>query len=237
MKLKILGGISLLFGILIYRGTQPISTEQLHTILHQSVVKVLDQTELQGGTGFAARGRSGQEYIITNRHVCDEVATGHQTVTVLVDTGETQIKVPRRILVTHPTEDICIVEGLATLTPLPFGSPSAPNDYLHILGNPLLQQPRVYSGTRLHELEFNLESPMTPDSTCAGKVQDSFMFKVCVIKAYGIEINAQTYPGNSGSPILNMSGQVVGILFAGNTELPSAVFADVSYIEELLNLL
>lgn len=237
MKLKILGGISLLFGILIYRGTQPISPEQLHTILHQSVVKILDQTGLHGGTGFAARGRSGQEYIITNRHVCDGVATGNQMVTVLVDTGESQIKVPRRILVIHSTEDICIVEGLASLKPLQFGPPSAPNDYLHILGNPILQQPRVYSGTRLHALEFNLASPMTPDSTCAGEVQDFFMFKVCVIKAHGIEINAHAYPGNSGSPILNTSGQVVGILFAGNNELPSAIFADVRYIEELLNLL
>ena len=71
-----------------------------------------------------------------------------------------------------------------------------------------------------------------------GRVGSFFIFNYCITKHASIQLSTPTYPGNSGSAVVDWSGDVVAVIFAGNTEVENTGFAvPLSFVQEFVKSL
>jgi putative serine protease PepD len=163
-----------------------------------SVVKI--QVSLgngEGGTGTGFLVKDG--YILTNNHVVSEVKQGAQMQIVFNDKN---LKATTGTIVgTDPTSDIAVVKPATTngLPGLELGDSDAiaVGDEVIAIGSPLGLQGSVTTG-----IVSALNRPVQTSSE-SGTGDSS------VLNA--IQTDAAINPGNSGGPLLNASGQVIGI--------------------------
>lgn len=160
----------------------------LPTLMHQpekSVVMLVTSDGRSGGTGFEVLSPSGHKYIVTNEHMCAVGATN------AIVNGRT---IPLRVIEQQPTPDLCLLEPIAGLPPLRLaGQDLRPGDLIDIYGYGMLLPLTHTSGVYVGD-----SGPM---------ITAYFGF----VSGYA---TAQILPGNSGSPVLNSNGDVVGIVFA-----------------------
>jgi S1-C subfamily serine protease len=135
--------------------------------------------------------------VLTNNHVID----GATTITVtLVDTGRTY---PATVVGTDPTDDIAVIQihGASGLKPIPMGDSSAlaVGDGVVAIGNAggAGGTPSVVTGavTALDQTITVTDEGGGNPETLNGLIQT----------------DAPLQPGDSGGPLLNSSGQVIGI--------------------------
>lgn len=196
--------------------------------LRSSIVKVLNFTRNGGGTGFSTLS-NGKPVIVTNSHVC-EVAENNFAVIEQAN-GKVSIK---RIIANSPLRDLCVLEGV-DVPPLPLGT-QAPYMFekLHIMGHPLLKPAAnaagEYTGDGL--IPFGMETDK--DGTCKnGTLQQSIFGSFCVLTMELSYTTIPVYPGNSGSPVLNRDGEVIGVV---NSTGPDSMgmFIPLTYLKEIL---
>lgn len=187
----------------------------------ESVVQVLDPIQFGGGTGFAVRGASGLEYIMTNRHVC-EVADNN---VVRIKTQDGQ-EVYRKVVYRDDVHDLCLIKGIKGLAPLDIGSPIERGDHLYVVGHPGLRDLTTSTGEYVGRTEIELLFDVKTREECPGKVEDAPFFYqlmtgkefICIRKYAAESTNAVIYGGNSGSPVVNRYGNIVAVAFAGSTQ-------------------
>jgi S1-C subfamily serine protease len=163
-----------------------------------------DQFQVGVGSGFIL---SEEGYIVTNHHV---VAEGQQFI-VAFHNG---IEQPAVIIGTDPDSDLAIIkvdvleEGAV---PLPLGDSDQvlPGERVVALGNPL-----------------GLGSSMTAGVVSqVGRIIPSGAEQFSIPQA--IQTDADIFPGNSGGPLVNMAGEVIGInaliRLAGQADVPVGV--------------
>ena len=161
------------------------------------IVDVTSTLSLQNGeaagTGMVLTS-SGE--ILTNNHVVDEGTS----FTVKISNGSKTY--PAKVIGTDKTDDIAIIqaEGASGLTPLSFGNSSSVSsgDSVIAIGNALNKPgpPTVTQGT-----VTALNRSITVNSDVGGQESLSDL----------IEHNAQLEPGNSGGPLFDAAGQVIGM--------------------------
>ncbi|RIV26710.1 PDZ domain-containing protein [Alicyclobacillaceae bacterium I2511] len=137
------------------------------------------------GTGFFINGKGD---IATNNHV----VSGHKTVEVTLGTKNyTGV-----VLGTDPLDDLAVVHITASpaASPLPLGTAKdlQPGDLVVAIGNPFQLTASVSAGI---VSGINRSMPMPTGGVMGGLIQT----------------DAALNPGNSGGPLLNAQGQVVGI--------------------------
>ncbi len=199
-----------------------------------------------GGTGFSIKGKSGITYIVSNAHVCEVTPDGYH-VLVSSDDGrhmwrrilEISDKSDLCII-----EGIPGVEGLSlgsepsigqivasvghpSLMPITLsrGEIIAPED-IHILKGVILDpnNPEDVKASQFVHPDYRL----TPDQCTAPKNKivtetvDMFFFKLkvklCLDVTKGAYLtNILIQPGNSGSPVVDFWGNVVGVVFAADS--------------------
>jgi S1-C subfamily serine protease len=152
----------------------------------------------------------GWQYTITNMHVCDAYND-------YMPVGDEILK----ILFIDPIHDICVLESSHYRPYLELADEDAKiNDNIHLVGHP---------------------------RGLAVTVRDGYV----IDKAYGvfpwllhrfpvgyIMVSSTSYPGNSGSPVLDDEGKVIGILFAGRRGYHTEGYViPRKYIEQALDRL
>lgn len=171
-----------------------------------TMLVTLDQTS--GGTGFQIKALSGNEYIITNKHVC----AGREAL-LAINNGEMSYN---KVIAVDEEHDICVVKPSPLLNSIRIGSDPDVGDQIAIVGHPFLTPMQVSRG----EINgFNRA------------LRTGFPELPLFVPTYWS--SAHTYPGNSGSPVVDFYGNVVGILFAGMSDHINLI-VPISSLEEFL---
>lgn len=195
-----------------------------------SVFMVLNMPGGGGGTGFAVSGKSGNNYIVTNAHVCDDLPKIGTTQWAYITNGV--IKISKRVLEISKTTDLCIIEGIENVKPLKLAKSFVVGQEVHGIGHPELG-PLTMTGGEINavkdiwfvEYELNISSA---DKLCnapkesKSKSEKKFLsflpaveIDVCIVTVKdAINTTVLARPGSSGSPLIDSEGQVVGVLFA-----------------------
>ena len=144
------------------------------------------------GSGFIL---SEDGYILTNYHVIEYAVQQNSPITVMLRDGT---KYTATIVGTEQANDLAVLKIEASgLTPVSFGN----SDSLHV-GD------AVYAvGNPLGELEFSMSSGHVSALDRVITTEESESINM-------FQIDAAVNPGNSGGPVYNSLGQVVGVVTA-----------------------
>jgi S1-C subfamily serine protease len=210
--------VTILYGSII---APDLHTKYLRWEVGESVVQVLHPTKFGGGTGFAVKAASGKEYIMTNRHVCEVAENGK----VRIQAGNAK-PVIRKVVYKDNYHDLCLIQGVQGLAPLSIGSDQEIGETLFVVGHPGLRQLTISSGEYIGRNFIELIFEVDRIEDCPGKIYPAPFFYtlmtgkdfICTQEYEALETAAVIYGGNSGSPVVNRFGNLIGVAFAGNTQ-------------------
>lgn len=240
MLIKLLKPVSkalIVVGVFLFGAGLVIKAPQFHgdyirEKVGSQVVMILNYEGNSGGTGFAVKAPSGHVYTITNAHVC---GLGAETGKVYAksDIGR---PIPLNILEVSKTSDLCILSGIGRLKGLSLASDVDLGEELGIVGHPRLMPLTLTRGQLIGYADVAV---MTAEGPCP---KEEGMYRT-VMSMFGpvcIEVNRSgltTIPalgGNSGSPVVNFWGNIVGVLYAGDSSYNWGVILPVEALRELL---
>jgi S1-C subfamily serine protease len=170
-----------------------------------------------GGTGFAVVAPSGAVYTLTNAHIC-ALAENNKLMAHKEDGTEILIKV----LEVSPEADMCLAEAVPGVPGLLLAHSLKPHQLVIALGHPLLL-PLVFNyGYVIGEETVEVADEGDKDCSGPAKHKESVptflgVEDICVVSRLATNTSTVIYPGNSGSPMLDSSGDVAGIYFAGSS--------------------
>lgn len=197
-----------------------------------------------GGTGFQIVAPSGRRYILTNKHVCE---IDKRSLLAHSQDGRTQ---EVRIIKKYKHHDLCLMESFENLPALDIASSIDLHERTWLIGHPALRPLSLESGhyagstfvnlfVKCSKSEINLAMNKLNSKKKVG-IQDLFELLLlaqgyCQKRFKSQYITNISYGGNSGSPVVNKFGNVIGVLFAGRPDQPTASYTVPLYhIHEFL---
>lgn len=233
---KLIGGLLLYCLVMV----APIISEQAHDSYlysHKGKSVVMLTSGRRGGTGFIIKAPSGIKYILTNKHICNINK-------LLTATDVNGVEWDSWVVKKFAGHDLCIIRSLMFLeqghdTPhLSIAQKIAGHEKVWLIGHPGLRSLSFQSGHFAGEPDIKLmngypdkngkcpsDSIVKKTDLFAGTVfAGAFQYLVCLKTMSTQYITAISYGGNSGSPVVNKWGSVVGVLFAGFRGQPTASY-------------
>jgi S1-C subfamily serine protease len=242
--LKVAAGVAIILGLTIQFSD--IQHNFIRSKVGSEVVSIIDPSQ-GGGTGFHIQGKSGQTYIMTNVHICEMSTDGKP---LLVTQEGLDEYVPRKVIFMSKKHDICLMEPLPGHTGIKLASSVDIGEEITVVGHPHLRPLTLSKGEVIDnqaittipkfailtqdDLDYCKELNNSEVVTVA-----SFFgqLDICVVKDITLQISAIAYPGNSGSPVVNKFGNVIGLLFAGNSQaVNDAYLVKLEHLKEVLDL-
>lgn len=204
----------------------------------QTVMMLNPDNENSGGTGFAVRSpSSGKLYTITNAHVCNITDKPF----LIAAKGQTRLRV--QIIEVMDHADLCILQGLPYMKGLEVAGSIRLFDGVYVVGHPELQPINMTAGwvrTRVlvpisycQKAVNRARVMVLPDKRKGARALFEFDAS-CIKEMDSIMTNNDSKPGNSGSAVLNEQGEVVGVLFAGDSNGTSLI-VPLDYLKSLLS--
>ncbi len=186
-----------------------------------SIVKLTNLEGTSGGTGFYVKAPSGKIVTMTNGHVCRLATDG----VIISDDGRNKASV--KVIAQYEDNDLCVVEAPSNIkSGLSVAHSVREGEDVYVLGHPLLMPkslvPGEISGSVMAEVLQGVNIPcegktykkIIPDPNDLGAMIFGIQW-FCVRTTPSMVVTANILPGNSGSPILDILGHVVGVAFAG----------------------
>lgn len=190
--------------------------EELYAYAVTGTVSVLaysaEYSALSLGSGVIVEENKteGYVYIITNAHVvADQVkSNGYVSTTTKAEIFEVIYHNNQRVMATlvakNPTEDIAVLKadidptGTSNVITIADSDNVHPGQQVMAIGSP---QSINYRNTATYGIVSNTKVKLAADNDNDGTSIDFYM----------LQIDAALNPGNSGGPLFNMSGQLIGI--------------------------
>jgi S1-C subfamily serine protease len=168
------------------RAGNTLDTQAVATKVLPSVFRVTSSVGIGTGFGFGKETPEGGTYVITNYHVIDRVWTSGQRQVTLEQQNRRFTGV---IVKVDESADLALMTTTEKFPPLAAAAePAKPGLPVVVVGSPLGLEDSVTSG---------VVSALR--STAAGPV---------------LQFDAPVNPGNSGGPVVNAQGEVVGVVNA-----------------------
>jgi len=181
----------------------------------------------------------GYRAIVTNSHVC-QLANKNEELYVKMNLETKLEKV--HVIIRDRKHDICLVTVPKTFRSfgLRLGMQPHEGDPVHVLGFPFGNRKSFVFGEWTGEQDITIQYNYTKKQ-CPGTfktVNTLFgLYDVCFIKITAGEITASTFPGNSGSAVVDNRGLVVGTLFAGSgASTVSNYIVPVRFLKKLFKM-
>ena len=119
--------------------TPQVHNQYLRYEVGTSVVQVLSPAG-GGGSGFAVEAASGNNYIMTNKHVCDAAVGGWVII------AQDKLRLFKRVVYKDNKHDLCLVEGDRRFDALNIGNGLYKGESMYIVGHPGLRALTVAQG-------------------------------------------------------------------------------------------
>lgn len=171
-------------------------------------------------TGFAIIAPSGKVFTITNQHVCELQKDGY---VMIGESRFTPRLIPKKIIEIDGDADLCLLEGIEGYQGLSLADSVDTGDLNYTMGYPF-GGPLTFSVGFVNQrttIQIAV-GEMDPEHCEGAHIRrfeiDTFIGRLayCVIDRPAVATNIPTFPGNSGSPMVNFFGNVTGIIFAAN---------------------
>ena len=227
--IKIAAGVATFYAA-IFAGKLAYKT-YIYDYKGKSVIYALSSPR-SGGTGFQVIAPSGEQYTITNRHICK----GNDRLYYKDENGNSGVIEVIEISQTH---DLCILEPIMSLPALKVASKLYMHEEVHLLGHPRLRPLTWERGYYLGFTYINLVTSCKEKSFHEKKQHQitfaGLRFRYCTINISANMFNTNAYGGNSGSPILDFKGDVIAVLYAGSPSQPDISYAvPLNVLQEFL---
>lgn len=198
-----------------------------------NVVRIFNMEKTGSGTGFHIQDKNGKIFILTNKHVC---AIADKNGNVLVEkNGE---EVPRKVIERYEHHDLCLVEALPGHDDyIDIASSETLGEDLILIGHPGGRDLTLSHGEYIGKAIIMLGDSIEKESDCDGEVVFTWGGLICIKPVVTSALSSPSYGGNSGSPVVNKFGNVIGVLFAGQPGVPNnAHMVPLKYIRDFLGL-
>ena len=205
------------------------------SLVVKNIFYITNKEGNSGGTGFLLNYK-GRQVIITNRHVCKGIMKDNKVVVKSDDKTMWEAEVEE----ISTKYDLCKVKvpqqlkawGLYLANKAPVAG-----EKVYIFGHPLLLPLAESKGEFLEEKIAGVMSDLPP-AQCVGpnfELVQILFWQLCIEKMLAMHTNIMIQPGNSGSPVTDKHGGVIGVAFASYSDLSWASVVPVRFLQEFLD--
>lgn len=197
--------------------------QEMYEKYSQYSVDLYDVESQRGGTGFHVQAPSGNVYILTNRHVCKENAS----YLIAAVNGDRE-GIPRRILNRDWNNDLCLLEAMPRVKQgLKLATGIARHEPVYALGYPQGYELTATGGNLIGRQPtaqpVDMDRCLAAKKNQGGNLERFRMMtkgkeKICLYQIETLQTTVQINYGNSGSPLLNQKGEVVGVIWGMQLE-------------------